>query len=356
MGQTGEMVRKYLVALGVVLSFSICGCGDKPIDFEIPEDDYVPPQRQTREIKPTPPVYNKTEEIVPAQKHVPGSIFENYIIGPEDLLDVSVWQNESLRRTLYVLPDGKIYFPLIGEIKAAGKTVSELEEDLNKALDEYILNPQVSVSVKESNSKKFFVLGQVKRPSVYPMKREITLLEAVSYAGGLTEYADTTNVFISRGKKTLKFDLYDLFRKGDLRKNIVLQPGDLINIPSINTRKILIFGEINQGVVPMRRGLTIAEALASRGGFRYTSSKWRVKVIRGSSSFPEVLSVDFNQIFRGDINQNIRLQAGDIIFVHSTALAWWNRFLDQLLGGLYRPFFTYGQAVVTSERITTFTQ
>jgi len=326
------------------------GCGNKTVEFDVPQEN--PPVVQAeQQVQPS----LESELVLAApQSHVPGSIFENYVIGPEDILDISVWQNETLRRTLPVLPDGKIYFPLIGEIRAAGKTVSQLEKDLNDALGEYILNPQVSVSVKESNSKKFFVLGQVQHPLVYPMKREVTILEAVSYAGGLTGFADPSNVLLSRGDKTLKLDLFDLFNKGDLSKNMVLEPGDLINIPSINTQKILVFGEINQGFVPMTKGLTIAEAMALRGGFRYTSSKWRVKVIRGSTSRPEVFSVDFDQLFRGDLSQNMLLEAGDIIFVHSTALAWWNRFLEQLIGGFLRPFIVYGQAAVATENAANY--
>ncbi|OGL43524.1 MAG: hypothetical protein A2161_14370 [Candidatus Schekmanbacteria bacterium RBG_13_48_7] len=339
-----------IIALGMFIC--IVGCSGKTVDFEVPQEKPTDIKEEQR-VRPS---LDSEPVFVTPKTHIPGSIFENYVIGPEDILDVSVWQNETLRRTLPVLPDGKIYFPLIGEIRAAGRTVSQLEKDLNDALDEFILSPQVSVSVKESNSKKFFVLGQVRNPSVYSMKREVTILEAVSYAGGLTEFADSTNVYITRGDKSMKLDLYDLFSKGDLTQNLILQPGDLINIPSINTQKIMVFGEINQGVLPMTRGLTIAEAVASRGGFRYTSSKWRVKVIRGSLSRPEVFSVDFNQLFRGDLNQNIKLEAGDIIFVHSTSLAWWNRFVDQLLGGFLRPFTAYGQAVITSENIQNLTQ
>jgi polysaccharide export outer membrane protein len=158
-----------------------------------------------------------------------------YIIGPEDILEISVWKDPELTKQIIVRPDGKISFPLIGEIKAGGQTVKSLEKELKKRLSEYIPDAMVTVMVIQVNSIKIYVIGKVGRSGEYTIGRSINVMQALSLAGGLSTFADADSIVILRREKGSQIKIpfnYKEVKKGiNLEQNILLQGGDILVVP-----------------------------------------------------------------------------------------------------------------------------
>jgi polysaccharide export outer membrane protein len=163
------------------------------------------------------------------------SVDGEYVIGPTDVLEIHVWREPDLSRTIPVRPDGKITLPLLNDVQASGLTPLELKAGIEKGLAEFVESPTVSVAVQEINSKNIFVLGEVESPGQYPLQQDLTVLQALSLAGGFAEWADKGDIVILRkenGKQTrIKFDYKNVSKGKHLEKNIVLQPGDTIIVP-----------------------------------------------------------------------------------------------------------------------------
>jgi polysaccharide export outer membrane protein len=159
----------------------------------------------------------------------------SYKIGPNDVLSIFVWKEPDLTRDVTVMPDGKITFPLIGEIMAQGHTASELKQVISDKLQNFVTAPEVTVIVKESRSQVIYAIGKVTRPGPYPLAPGMTVMQALSAAGGFTEWADTKNVMIVRkegGKETQLHFNYKEFTSGEnLQQNILLKPGDTLVVP-----------------------------------------------------------------------------------------------------------------------------
>ncbi|MEW5802584.1 MAG: polysaccharide biosynthesis/export family protein [bacterium] len=159
----------------------------------------------------------------------------SYTIGIEDILEISVWREPNLTKQVAVRPDGKISFPFVGELQAAGVTVKELEGKITEGISKYIPEAVVTVMLMQVKSMNVYVLGAVARPGVYTMGRTITVLQALSLAGGLTPFARETRIFILRnsgGENTkLAFNYRDIKKGKYLEQNITLQSGDVIIVP-----------------------------------------------------------------------------------------------------------------------------
>ena len=171
------------------------------------------------------------ESPVPSQTH-------EYLIGPEDVLEVSVWKNAELSKVVIVRPDGMISLPLTGDIKAAGFTPNQLRTTITGKLKEYMETAVVSVIVQQVNSFRVFILGEVVKPGVYTLKSKTTLLQAIAIAGGFNQFASRNKIVIIREKiedsaKTEKINIRfdDIVYSKDEDKNFVLMPSDTIFIP-----------------------------------------------------------------------------------------------------------------------------
>jgi polysaccharide export outer membrane protein len=160
---------------------------------------------------------------------------EDYRLGPGDVLDISVWGHDDLQlKSIAVRPDGKIAFPLAGELSATGKTLAEFSVELSRALSEYIRNPQVTVNLIKLRTVRIFVLGEVNRPGMYEIEKSHNLLDAIGMAGGHTKYARRKTVYVVH-KATGKVDevnYSNLIKKGDLSQNITLYEGDVVYLAS----------------------------------------------------------------------------------------------------------------------------
>jgi polysaccharide export outer membrane protein len=159
----------------------------------------------------------------------------SYIIGPTDILEIQVWKEPDFSRKALVRPDGMITVPLVGDLHVAGMTTMALKELLTDKLKDFIDSPEITVILVESHSKNFYIIGKVARPGTYPLMKDMTVLQAISVAGGLGEWADADSIRIIRksgGKeKILQFDYKKVISGTNLEQNIVLQPNDTIVVP-----------------------------------------------------------------------------------------------------------------------------
>jgi polysaccharide biosynthesis/export protein len=155
-----------------------------------------------------------------------------YRIGPEDMLQISVWKNAELTRQVLVRPDGKISLPLVNEVQAAGLTPNELREVLTRKLAEYMPSPEVSIIVSDIRSFKISVIGEVARPGRYELKGWITVLDALALAGGFTQFASRSRIVILQSDgKTMKRIPFNYNKVAGEQENFYLRNGDIILVP-----------------------------------------------------------------------------------------------------------------------------
>lgn len=159
----------------------------------------------------------------------------NYIIGPQDVLDIDVWKEPELTRSVPVRPDGKISLPLLNDVQASGMTPSKLADQITQGLKKYVTDPQVTVIVSAINSQRVYILGEVTRAGAYPLLPDMTVLQALSSAGGFTQFANTKKIYVLRNENG-KQEKYLFNYKGvvsgrDTAENITLKPGDTVVVP-----------------------------------------------------------------------------------------------------------------------------
>jgi polysaccharide export outer membrane protein len=158
-----------------------------------------------------------------------------YRVGPEDVLEISVWHEDNLKKEALVRPDGGISYPLIGEVRAAGRTVQEIREEITTRLDKYIPDPVVSVTILKTGSQHVYVIGKVTKPGEFSVGRYVDVLQALSMAGGLTPFADSNNIRVVRRdgdrQVVFPFEYGAVVRGQKLEENILLRAGDVVVVP-----------------------------------------------------------------------------------------------------------------------------
>ena len=164
-----------------------------------------------------------------------GPARQEYRVNAGDTLEISVWKEEDLQREVLVRPDGGMSFPLAGEIRAEGRTVAQIREDLAARLSRFIPDLVLTVTVTDVSGNRIFVVGQVARPGVFIMNPDLDVMQALSLAGGTTAFASLGNIRILRRQGTqrtaIPFDFTDVSRGRSLEQNIVLQSGDVVVVP-----------------------------------------------------------------------------------------------------------------------------
>jgi polysaccharide export outer membrane protein len=187
------------------------------------------PAAQEKETTPPPAPTAEAE----ALKKAAGAPVDpkTYLIGTEDILQIRVWREPDLSGPVLVRPDGKITLPLIGDLQASGVTPEKLTAVITEGLSKFVTNPEVMVKVEAVNSKQYFMSGQVQRPGKYPLVVPTTVLEAISIAGDLRDYANAKNILIVRGPKRFKFNYKEVMKGKNLAQNIYLESGDHIFVP-----------------------------------------------------------------------------------------------------------------------------
>lgn len=177
--------------------------------------------------------------VQPANPASPGTLVSavagDYLIGPDDVLAVNVWKQPEISRTVPVRLDGKISLPLIGDIKASGRTAVQLQSDIKEQLRKYLSSPEAAVIVQEPKSHKFNIVGEVTRPGSYIMTNRMTVLDAIAMAGGFRDFAKKTKIYVLRTNRDgslarLPFN-YKKLVAGDISEKVVLESRDTIIVP-----------------------------------------------------------------------------------------------------------------------------
>jgi polysaccharide export outer membrane protein len=242
---------------------------------------------------------------------------QEYEIGGEDLLRITVYDNPDLTTEARVSNDGKITFPLIGEVQVSGITAIELEKKIAGLLaDGYIVKPQVAVFIEEYKSKKVSVLGEVAKPGLVILRGKSTLLEVISDAGGITPNAGETLTIQRKAKGPARgktggngddvvvVDLRKLFEEGDVTANIPVIDGDSIYVPK--AAFVYVYGEVrNPGAYKITKGLTVLKSITIAGGFTPIASERRTKVMRKKGKTEETRKAKMDDLVLPD----------DIVFV-----------------------------------------
>jgi polysaccharide export outer membrane protein len=244
---------------------------------------------------------------------------KDYVIGVADVIAVSVLDNRDLDAVATVNPGGKIALPLVGEVQAAGRTAAELTQHLTDEYAKKVRSPVVTVSLREVNSYRFYFVGKVARPGMYTARSEVTLLQAISMAGGIQDGADLAQAYVARGKDRVPVDFVRLMRRGDLTQNITLNADDTIVLPDNPQHVIYVMGEVKQpGMLPFvkERGWTVTKAVAAVGGFTQYAARSRSYLIREEGGRKLTIPIDFNDLMKNpEAGKDVPLSAGDILVV-----------------------------------------
>jgi polysaccharide export outer membrane protein len=160
---------------------------------------------------------------------------EKYLLGPEDLIEVSVWKEPELTKQMVVRPDGKISYPLLGDLQAAGLTVKQLQAEIQKRLEKYVTDVNVTVILVKAQYYKIYVTGKVNKPGEFPVGQAPTVMQAIAMAGGLTPFASPGNIVVLRkaggGEEVFYFDYKDVSQGKSLEQDRSLLPGDVVVVP-----------------------------------------------------------------------------------------------------------------------------
>jgi len=248
---------------------------------------------------------------------------QEYRIGPKDLLEISVFGADELSRTVRVSEDGKVTLPLLGEVLVDGLTKSEVEKKLGQLLGEkYVQNPQVTVFIREYQSKRVSVLGAVEKPGPYQLLGRQTLMQIISEAGGLTRDAGNEIVIIRQlpdGSSTsLRISIDDLFLKGDAKLNVPMEAGDIVTVPVDKPVVVYVFGQVkNPGALQVKKSNipTLLQAIAQAGGFTDRASKGGVIIKRKDETGKEKeIKVNVRSILKNKV-KDVQLLENDTIYV-----------------------------------------
>jgi protein involved in polysaccharide export with SLBB domain len=262
-------------------------------------------------------------------------------LGVGDVVDLEIAGIPDARETTFVTPDGKLYYNLAGGLKVEGLTLPEARATLVAALKRYYASAEVGITLKEVKSRRYWMLGNVSKPGLYPLVQPTTLLEAISAAGGIRtsrstgttiEMADLSHSFVVRGGVALPVDFEALVAQGDRSQDIYLRPGDYVYLPSVTSKEVFVLGAVRAPrAVGYSAGMGLVSAVANAGGLANNAYAQRVVIVRGSLSKPTVATINFNQVATGK-QKDVRLATGDIVWVPNSPWERVERYVDAIIG------------------------
>jgi polysaccharide biosynthesis/export protein len=290
-----------------------------------------------------------------------GDVRYEYRIAPQDVLRVTVWNQPELTNPSgtttelsgrVVNADGTMFFPHVGTFTAAGLTVGQVRERVVKGLSRVLRAPQVDVSVLQYRGQRVYVAGEVRSPGTVPLTDvPPDLTEVIARAGGVTGEADLAGVTVTRGRETLRLDLQSLYYSGDMRANVRLKHGDIVNVPERRASRVFITGEVGRQVaLPLPRGdMTLADALVDAGGVNpLSASAGQVFVIRaGDDDRPLVYHLNAAAPDALLLADKFALQARDVVYVDTAPVVRWSRMISNIL-----PSASFVRDAWTENRVT----
>jgi len=268
-----------------------------------------------------------------------------YTIAPQDVLRVTVWNHPELNNPSGVLNDlqgrvvnndGSFFYPYAGQIKAVGRTVQDIRNELAKKLSSVLVEPQVDVSVLTYRGKRVFMMGQVEKPGVVPITDvPLTVTDLISHAGGLKPDADLRSATLMRDGKSIPVDLYKLYYQGDISQNFNLRSGDIFTVTENRYNKVFVLGEVGrpQSLTMPRGRLSLAEAVSDSGGFNPLSANaGQLYVIRsGENNRPQIWHLNAAAPDALILADRFDLLPRDIVYVDPAGVARFGRIVNNII-------------------------
>ncbi|MFB3894797.1 MAG: polysaccharide biosynthesis/export family protein [bacterium] len=265
------------------------------------------------------------------------AVANEYRIAIEDTLSIQVWQHTDLNVTATVGPDGSISMPLVGDVVLKGLTKKEAGDVITAKLKKYVKEPVVTILVTTYGGRRIRVLGQVTSPGSISFSGQMTLLEAISRAGGPTAAAQLHQCSVFRGTETVyEVDLYELLYNKNMKLDIPLQPGDTVFIPDNTNSRVIVLGEVKTpGIYDLGNKLTALEAIAKAGSYTNSANLTQVCIVRGDLQKPEIIQLNISkQILKGTTPKQQILKPNDIVFVPKGIIGKLNFVIDELTPSL----------------------
>ena len=278
--------------------------------------------------------------------------YTQYRVGPGDILNITVWEHPELTIPAgefrsaesagnVVGEDGNIYFPYAGIVKAAGRTVEEIREELTRKVSGYIERLQLDVRVASYRSQRVYVVGEVAQPGIQLVKDiPLTVLEAINGAGGVTKESDQRNITLTRGDKTYSINLLALYEGGDISQNVMLKHGDVLNVPDRAFNKVFVLGETgasgtgsarSRSIFMNKARMTLTEAISDAGApDQTTSDPARIFVFRGGLGKPEIFHLNAKSPDAFILADRFPLQPRDLVYIDRAEGIRWNQIIAQI--------------------------
>lgn len=282
----------------------------------------------------------------------PEKMYVQYKVGPRDILNITVWEHPELTipagefrsaesAGTVVGEDGNIFFPYAGVVKAAERTVEEIRAELTSKLSKYIENVQLDVRVAAYRSQRVYVVGEVNQPGIQLVRDiPLTVLEAINNAGGVTGESDRRNIALTRKNKTYSINLLALYEGGQINQNVLLESGDVLNVPDRNFNKVFVIGETagsgtgsarSRSVFMNKGRMTLTEAISEGGSTdQTTSDPARIFVFRGGMGKPEIFHLDAKSPDALLLADRFPLHPRDVIYIDRAEGIRWNQIIAQI--------------------------
>jgi len=268
-----------------------------------------------------------------------------YRLGPADIISITVWdhpeltipagsERSAIQAGTMIANDGTIYYPYVGVLEIAGKTLAEARLLLTEKLGKYIEDVKLDVRMAAFKSQRIYVVGEVKEPGIKNINDLApTMLEMINRSGGFAAEADRRNITLTRDGKTYRVDLLALYENGDSSQNVLLEPGDVVNVWDRQLNKVFVLGEVNTpgSYLMNKHRKSLAEALSDAGGVdELTSNPGQIFVVRGGSESAEIYHLDARTPDALLLADRFALLPRDVIYVDAADIVRWNRVITNV--------------------------